>query len=257
MTPFDLSSLNPDEWLVIAACVAAFLAAGTVKGMVGVGLPMIAIPLIASVTSPVQAIALASVPVVVSNGWQAFHGGHVGPSVRRFWPLLISLVGGTLIGVQILVTIDPRIVSGILGTVLVIFTTIQALPRRPELAPGTERWLGPAFGLVGGVLGGVSGLFGPSLVLFLVALRLPKDVFVSAIALFFFVGSLPLFIGLVAHGILSPPQLALSTASAVPVVAGLLFGRYLRQRVSQARFEKILFVVLILIGLNLIRRAFL
>jgi len=90
-----------------------------------------------------------------------------------------------------------------------------------------------------------------------VALRLPKDVFVAAVALLFFVGSLPLFLGLVAHGILNPHHILLSALSALPVIAGLVIGRRLRTRVSQPLFEKALVVVLIVIGLNLIRKAFL
>lgn len=253
MMLFDPSSI---DWLVVAIVIGAFLAAGTVKGVLGVGLPMIAVPLIASATSPAQAIALASVPVVVSNAWQSFHGGHTSACLRRFWPMLTAVVIGTLIGVQILATVDARVVSGILGVVLVVFTALQALPRTLELGPRSERWLGPPLGLIGGVLGGMSSLFGPLLILYLVALRLPKDVFVAAVALLFFTGSLPLFLGLVAHDILSPHQILLSALSALPVIAGLVIGRLLRQRIPQALFEKALFAVLVVIGLNLIRRAF-
>lgn len=254
MMPFDPSTT---DWLVVALVVGAFLAAGTVKGVLGVGLPMIAVPLIASATSPAQAIALAAVPVVVSNAWQAFHGGHTGACLKRFWPMLASVVVGTFIGVQILATVDARVVSGILGAVLVVFTALQAMPRSLVLGPRGERWLGPPLGLIGGVLGGMSGLFGPLLILYLVALRLSKDIFVAAVALLFFTGSLPLFLGLVGHGILTPHQILLSALSALPVIAGLVIGRTLRERVSQAMFEKALFVVLIVIGLNLIRKAFL
>lgn len=252
MMILDPSSI---DWLVVVVVVGAFLAAGTVKGILGVGLPMIAVPLIASATSPAQAIALASVPVVVSNAWQALHGGHTWACLRRFWPMLAAVVVGTFIGVQILATVDARIVSGALGLVLVVFTALQFLPRTLVLGPRGERWLGPPLGLIGGVLGGLSSLFGPLLILYLVALRLPKDVFVAAVALLFFTGSLPLFLGLVAHGILSPHQILLSALSALPVIAGLVIGRLLRRRVSQATFEKVLFAVLIVIGLNLIRRA--
>lgn len=253
MIAFDFSSV---DWLVVAVVVGAFLAAGTVKGVLGVGLPMIAVPLIASVTSPAHAIALASVPVVVSNAWQAFHGGHMKDCVRRFWPMLTGVVVGAVAGVQILATFDQQLVSGLLGIVLVVFTGLQAMPRTLALDARGERWLGPPLGLVGGVLGGMSSLFGPLLILYLVALRLPKDVFVAAVALLFFVGSLPLFLGLVAHGILSPQQILLSALSSLPVVAGLVIGRRLRGHVSQALFEKALIVVLIVIGLNLIRKAF-
>lgn len=253
MIPFDFSSI---EWPVVAVVIGAFLAAGTVKGVLGVGLPMIAVPLIASVTGPAHAIALASVPVVVSNAWQAFHGGHTKDCVRRFWPMLTSVIAGAVVGVQILVTFDQQIVSGILGIVLVVFTGLQAMPRTLSLDARGERWLGPPLGLVGGVLGGMSSLFGPLLILYLVALRLPKDVFVAAVALLFLTGSLPLFLGLVAHGILSPQQIVLSSLSSLPVIAGLVIGRRLRRHVPQALFEKALFVVLIVIGLNLARRAF-
>ncbi|WP_316976694.1 sulfite exporter TauE/SafE family protein [Shumkonia mesophila] len=253
MIAFDFSSV---DWLVVAVVVGAFLAAGTVKGVLGVGLPMIAVPLIAGVTSPAHAIALASVPVVVSNAWQAFHGGHTKDCARRFWPMLTGVVVGAVVGVQILATFDQQLVSGILGIVLVVFTGLQAMPRTLALDARGERWLGPPLGLVGGVLGGMSSLFGPLLILYLVALRLPKDVFVAAVALLFFVGSLPLFLGLVAHGILSPPQIAHSALSSLPVIAGLVIGRRLRRHVPQALFEKALFVVLIVIGLNLVRRAF-
>lgn len=243
-------------WPVVVVVIAAFLAAGTVKGVLGVGLPMIAVPLIASVTSPAQAIALASVPILVSNAWQAFHGGHTKDCVRRFWPMLAGVVVGALIGVQVLATFDQRIVSGILGIVLVAFTALQAMPRSLTLDARRERWVGPPLGLVGGVLGGMSSLFGPLLILYLVALRLPKDVFVAAVALLFLTGSLPLFLGLVAHGILSPRQIAFSVLAALPVIVGLVIGRRLRHHVPQALFEKALFVVLIVIGLNLVRKAF-
>ncbi len=253
MIPFDFSSV---DWLVVGVVVGAFLAAGTVKGVLGIGLPMIAVPLIASVTGPAHAIALASVPVVISNAWQAFHGGHVRDCVRRFWPMLTGVIAGAVVGVQILATFDQQFVSGILGIVLVVFTGLQAMPRSLTLDARGERWLGPPFGLVGGVLGGMSSLFGPLLILYLVALRMPKDVFVAAVALLFFTGSLPLFLGLVAHGILSPQQIVLSALSSLPVIAGLAIGRRLRRHVPQALFEKALFVILIVIGLNLVRRAF-
>ncbi|MDX9859770.1 MAG: sulfite exporter TauE/SafE family protein [Rhodospirillales bacterium] len=253
MTTFDFSSV---DWLVVGIVVGAFLAAGTVKGVLGIGLPMIAVPLIASVTSPAHAIALASVPIVVSNAWQAFHGGHTKDCIRRFWPMLAGVIVGTMIGVQILATFDQKFVAGILGFVLVAFTGLQAMPRSFTLDTRGERWLGMPLGLVGGVLGGMSSLFGPLLIVYLMALRLPKDVFVAAVALLFFTGSLPLFLGLVAHGILSPEQIALSSLSSLPVIAGLVIGRRLRHRVPQALFERGLSVILVVIGLNLIRRAF-
>jgi uncharacterized membrane protein YfcA len=99
-------------------------------------------------TSPAHAIALASIPVVVSNAWQAFHGGHTKDCIRRFWPMLSGVVLGAVIGVQILATFDQQLVSGILGIVLVVFTGLQAMPHHFSLDAMGERWLGPPLGLV-------------------------------------------------------------------------------------------------------------
>ncbi|MBT3359468.1 MAG: sulfite exporter TauE/SafE family protein [Rhodospirillales bacterium] len=255
MTSINLGQL---DWIIVATIFATFFAAGAVKGVVGVGLPMISVPIITSITgSPTLAIALASVPILLSNGWQAVQGGHHMECVRRFWPLLLALIGGTALGVQVLVSIDPRIVARILGIILVAFIAVQFFPSSLRIPASAERGISIGIGIVAGILGGLSSLFGPLLVMLMVALRLPKDLFVSAVALLFFTGMVPLFLGLVAHGILGTDELIASVASALPVLAGLALGRSVRNRISQTTFEKVLYAVLVLIGLNLIRRSFL
>lgn len=60
-TPW-LSELLSSPWL-IAYVVITFAAAGLVKGTIGVGLPLLAVPLLALVLPPMTAIALLAVPV--------------------------------------------------------------------------------------------------------------------------------------------------------------------------------------------------
>ncbi len=255
MTSIDLGQL---DWIIVASIFATFFAAGAVKGVVGVGLPMISVPIITSITgNPALAIALASVPILLSNGWQAVQGGRLAECTRRFWPLLLALIGGSTIGVQVLVSINPGIVARILGVVLVAFIVVQFFPARLSIPSSAERGVGIAVGFVSGILGGLSSLFGPLLVMFMVALRAPKDLFVSAVALFFFTGTVPLFFGLMAHGILRTDEFIAAVVSCLPVMLGLALGRSVRNLISQSVFEKVLYAVLVLIGLNLIRRSFL
>ena len=244
------------DWTVVAVIVGAFLLAGTVKGTLGVGLPMVSVPIIASVTTPVTAVALLVVPGFTANIWQAVQGGHYGYCLKRFWPLLLALVVGTLIGARILVDVDPRVVARLLGGILIAFSLLRILPVRLAISDGTEPWLGPLAGFVAGILGGISTFHGPVLILYLVALRVPKDVFVSAIALFFVTGLAALYSTLAMHGVLAAAELAASAAAMIPVGLGMFMGRWLRHRISQPVFEKVLVGVLIVIGLNLIRRSF-
>src|SRR3981081_357896 len=61
--------------------IAAFLLAGTVKGVLGLGLPTVSIGLLSLVMPPVQAAAILLVPSTVTNLWQLA----LGPGLR---PLL-------------------------------------------------------------------------------------------------------------------------------------------------------------------------
>ncbi|RUZ51274.1 sulfite exporter TauE/SafE family protein, partial [Mesorhizobium sp. M7A.F.Ca.CA.004.05.2.1] len=59
---------------VIAWIGAVFLAAGFVKGVVGMGLPTVAMGLLAVTMPPAQAAALLLSPSLVTNLWQLFTG---------------------------------------------------------------------------------------------------------------------------------------------------------------------------------------
>ena len=69
----------------ILAIAAAFLIAGTVKGVIGLGLPTVSLALLAVLIDLPTAMALLLVPSFVTNLWQAMVGGNGGAILRRFW----------------------------------------------------------------------------------------------------------------------------------------------------------------------------
>ena len=75
---------------VLAAITAIFVLAGFVKGVIGLGLPTVAMGLLALVTTPAQAAALLVVPSFLTNVWQAM-GPELTPLVRRLWPMLLGI----------------------------------------------------------------------------------------------------------------------------------------------------------------------
>ena len=60
---------------VVAIVCATFLFAGWVKGVVGLGLPTIALALLAATVGLKEAIALMLIPSMVTNLWQGLAGG--------------------------------------------------------------------------------------------------------------------------------------------------------------------------------------
>ncbi len=73
---------------ILGAVAVAYLLAGFVKGVIGLGLPTVAIGLLGLLMTPAQAAAILVVPSLVTNIWQCTAGGDVLALVRRMWPLL-------------------------------------------------------------------------------------------------------------------------------------------------------------------------
>ena len=108
----------------------------------------------------------------------------------------------------------------------------------------------------GGLLGGVSGFYGPPLMVYLAMLKLPKDLFTATIAMLFFVGGLSLAIFLAQLDVMNRDNLILSTAALIPAVLGIFIGQKIRARISQKQFERAITVAMLLIGLSLISKGF-
>lgn len=240
--------------LALAFVFCAFLVAGTVKGVIGAGLPMVAVPTIAMVLEPALAVSILIIPVVVSNIWQGFQGGHHRDAVRQFWPFLLCLFIFVFAGAQVLANADPQVMALVMGIVVIVICAVQLFLGRVTIPLKTQRWLNPIAGAVCGIFGGVAGMLAMTIV-YSVALRLPKDLLISLLALIALCGTTPLYLSLILNDVLGWREVGLSVLGLVPVLTGMVVGKWIRDRISQDSFERILFVALVLIGLNLIRKG--
>ncbi|MBT5809299.1 MAG: sulfite exporter TauE/SafE family protein [Rhodospirillaceae bacterium] len=242
--------------VTLAVIALAFLLGGFSKGGVGFGLPLIAMPIMANVISIPLAIGLLSIPIVASNTWQAFSSGLHGAMFRRFWTLILALVVATAAGAQVLTRVDQAPISIFIGFLVALFVISQAFSLRLSVTEKAEARTKPVIGLLSGFLGGISGIFGPPLLSFLVALKLPKDEFMCAVGLIYLTGIFPLFGTLIANGVISADDGWVSLAACVPMFVGAIIGAWMRNRVSQTVFQRVVLIMLFLVALNLIRRGF-
>src|SRR5262247_2309149 len=72
-----------DAASTLVAIAGAFLLAGFVKGVIGLGLPTVSIGLLGLLMTPAQAAAILVVQSLVTNIWQAAVGGYLASSGRR------------------------------------------------------------------------------------------------------------------------------------------------------------------------------
>jgi uncharacterized protein len=233
---------------IILSCFLSLFAGGAVKGLVGLGLPVIGMPLL-TLTLPLKtAIAILVVPLVVSNLSQSFEGGLFRWTLKRFWPTLATLFVSAAVSTQALVALPERTLFTAAGTAIIVLPLITYFYPALRIGPSLERWLGPCVGTIGGFLGGVSAFYGPPLMIFLAALRLPRAEFVPAISLMFFVGALGLTVGLLGFGVSGTRELGLSALATLPVFIGMSLGRRVRIGLNERQFTLLLLAIYVVIG---------
>lgn len=234
---------------------AAFLIAGTVKGIVGVGLPTISLGLLTAILDLPTAMALVIVPSMLANLLQAATGGAAMALLRRLWPFLGCAAATVWIGTTILTLVDVRLLTALLGVIVIAYSTVSLSGFRVEVARQSERWAGPAIGLVNGVVTGMTGSYAFPGILYLQALGLPRDALIQAMGILFAVSTAALAVSLGGAGLL-PAQLGLlSVAGLVPVFSGMAIGRRIRKRMSEERFRMILYISLLALGAFILIRS--
>lgn len=231
----------------------ALLAGGLIKGIISIGLPLIALPLLLISVDIKTAIALLMVPMLVSNLLQAIEGKGTPILLRRFAPLLIAMAIGTAIGTALIAALAPHTLELTIGPLAILFATASYLHPNMVIPAHSENWLGALIGFVSGVIGGLSSFFGPVLAAYVVGLRLDRDVFVKGISLIYVFASVYLIIGGLGHGFATPLLLVWSALGMIPVYLGMRFGTLIRRRIDAERFRILVLAAVWLTGANMIR----
>lgn len=248
------------EPLTVAFVAAVFLLAGTVKGVIGLGLPTIAMGLLGSAMPSAAAAALLIAPSLVTNLWQIGDGAGgwrgVPALLRRLWPFLLGIAAGTWAGAGLLAGTGTRTAMVGLGAALLAYAVFGlAAPRLPVLRPSREAWLGPLIGASTGAITAATGVFVIPAVPYLGALGLPRDALVGALGLSFLVSTIALGASLGTSGAFTG-DLALGSVLAVaPALAGMALGGAIRRRVRPETFRRWFFLGLLVLGAQLVLRG--
>jgi uncharacterized membrane protein YfcA len=244
----------PEAQLLWSAAFA-FVLGGFVKGTLGIGLPLVAIPVMSLAGWPAaQAIALACAPVMVSNLWQMHDTGISWPGVRRFLPLMSMLVLFTVLTVPLTLSLPERALRAVLAAVVVLAVVLNALPLKLDVAPERERWWSAGIGAASGVMGGVSALTGPLIITYLMSLRLAREVFVGTISVIYLSSSVPLYTSMAAQGRLGWHEAGLSALALAPMAVGLAAGKAVRGRLGETVFRRILLGFLVAVAVLMVLR---
>lgn len=242
---------------LLAAIFATFFVAGLVKGVSGMGLPTVAMGILGALISPLAAASLLLVPSFVTNVWQSLAGPNFDKLLRRFWPMMLAIVAGTVLGSAWIARGDTGVTTALLGAALVFYAAYTLFARQLSVADNLEPWLSPLIGAITGIVTGATGVFVIPAVPYLQALGLKKEELVQALGLSFTVSTIALAIGLGSHGAFQSGNLAISTAAILPALAGMWVGQRARNRISPTTFRRWFLVSLLVLGCEIAIRPFL
>jgi uncharacterized protein len=246
------SSFEPFH-LIVAALT--FLLAGFVKGVIGLGLPTVAMGLLSVVMTPAQAASLLIAPSFVTNIWQLATGPRFAALARQLWPMMAGVVVGTLAGTGFMQGSHAGQALVGLGVALMIYAVLGLTAVRFSVQPRTEWWLGPIIGGVTGLVTAATGVFVIPAAPYLGALGLTKDDLIQALGLSFTVSTLALAAALAGGGSFDTGTAGASVLALAPALIGMTVGGWVRVRVSEQMFRRCFFVGLLALGAHLALRA--
>jgi uncharacterized membrane protein YfcA len=244
-----LHALSTREWLIL---ICTLLVGGLVKGVVSIGVPLVALPLLTGILSVKQAVLLLSLPIMIGNVPQAFEGGHTWKTLQHIGFLVIGTVIGIALGVKILLSIPGHLAVGLAG--LILFTACLVLLVTPKfkLPKRTAGPVGLAVGFVCGLMEGISAIPGPLLATYLLATGATGKQFTKQIALVLIISiaALILTFGQSRHA--GGADLLFSALAAIPVVIGIQLGRPLRDALPPAIFRAIVLIFILSAAVQMI-----
>ena len=237
---------------LMALSALALFAGGAVKGLVGIGIPLVSLSLLSLFLPLADAVILLPVPIIVANVWQSIVAPHFVSAIRRFWPLVLAMFIGIVAGAHVLIALDAASLNLLVGTLVVLFTLSSFMNPELRLPVRFERGVGVVAGAAGGFMGGISALFGPPIILYLTSLRLDREAFVGVISSIYLCSAVGLVVVFGSIGVMSQAQFVDSAIASLPLMLGVWAGQRYRGGIREAVFRKLLLVVVLGVGVRLI-----
>jgi uncharacterized membrane protein YfcA len=236
-------------WIAGAGVIGA---ASFVMGLAGFGIALVALAFLPYLMAPADAIVLLTIyALVFSAALLVQLRRDVEP--RAIADLLIGTIAGTPLGVWGLAALPASALNRLIGLMLFVAWVLETRGLYPERLRG-RHW-GVGAGVLAGVIGGAVGTPGPPVVLYAATQGWRARAIKANLQAFFVVNQGAILVGYWWAGLLTPEVWRLGASYAGPAVAGAVAGALLFERVDQARFRRIVFLLLLASGLVLLVRG--
>ena len=240
----------------LALLILGLGVAGIAKGISGMGLPLIATPILAGVFGARVAVTVVTIPVFAANSLLVVQGFRRRELLRGVVPFIVASVIGTAIGTVLLARIDQKLFAVLITAMVAVFLFGGDRLLGDDATALRARVLGPLVCFVGGVLQGTTSIASPLVGSYFHTQRLPPADFVFVLAAIFELNSIVQFVGYSVQGLYTPEVIAIGLVAVVPALLALAVGIYLRGRLDMVWFRRFIFALVIVSVVNLLWRTF-
>lgn len=239
------------DW-TMAGVLAVWVVAALIRGVIGFGNALIAMPLLAlflppAVVTPLVAItAMVMVLIMLAQSWR-----HI--CFRSAAHLIVGSVFGIPLGLVFLKELPAPVIQFVLAVVIFSFS-LYSLVHPRLLRLHTDRWAWFA-GFSAGILGGAYNTNGPPAVIYGTMRGWDPEKFRATLQGFFFPTGIMILFGHYLAGLWTAEVFHYALPSIPVVVIATLASRPLAKRIPAARFEKLVHIMLIVTAIVLASKA--
>ncbi|MBT5575478.1 sulfite exporter TauE/SafE family protein [Alphaproteobacteria bacterium] len=240
-------------FLTLASIMLALVVSGSVKGIFGIGFPVVAMATLPLFITPITAISVIALPIVITNIQQLFSEKNWKLIIVKYKYMALFMLCTSFLSSQILTQISVDLITAVIGLALALFA-IYSLFNFTLPITAHPAWQIIA-GASSGLLSGMTGIQSTAIIYF-ASLDISRNEFVGAVGYIFLVGGLGLTIGLINNNLLNSNSVILSISAVLFSVVGFKLGSLLRPYIGSERFKKLLFVLMLSIGIKQIYQFF-
>ncbi len=249
--PYDLA-----WWAWLIAILASLLIGISKTGVAGIGVFAVAL---FTLIFPARASTGIVLPILIVGDTVAVLTYRRNAIWSYLWRLLPWTALGVIVGYFALGVLDAQQVGRLIGIILLVITALQYW--RMRSARSVEQagealahnvWLTALVGMLAGFFTMVSNASGPIMIIYLLAMGLPKIEFMGTSAWFYFLLNLSKTPFSSSLGLITPQSLVFDTMMAPFAIIGGLAGYQILLRINQKLFEQLALLFTAIAALRLI-----
>ena len=236
--------LDPNQIIII---FCAIFVGGFVKGLIGFGFPLVSLPLLSFIFSPVISVLLLFIPVMVTNlrelkikNWLTY---------KEHYPLYVGVLMGIILGSNLFHNMRFAVINILIGILVILVSFVNLYEVKINKTLLVSKKFSFSYGFIAGGLGGMTAVLGPTIVAYLSSLKLKKKIFAELVSLIFFLALIPFYTVFFLYETVTYFDLLASALALIPAISAQSIGLYLRSKVPENLFKKSILIILIFIGI--------